>query len=71
MYPTTTSAYPKVSAREMFVGRKLDYSRDCRVKFGEYIQTHEDLDVTNTMQERTIGAVALGPWVTFKGHTNF
>jgi hypothetical protein len=70
-YPTTTSAFPNVSAREIFLGRKLDYSRDCQLPFGQYVQTHEDADITNSMRERTIGAIAIGPAGNLQGAYNF
>jgi hypothetical protein len=66
---STINMFPKrsmvgsgaISPRELFLGRKTDVKVECRVAFGEYVQAHEDLDVTNTMAERTIGAIVLGP----------
>ena len=40
-------------------GVKLDYNKHFKVIPGEYAQTFEGSD--NTMKERTIGAIALGP----------
>ena len=36
----------------------LDYNKNCKLQFGEYVQTHE---ITNklTKQERTVGDLAL------------
>jgi hypothetical protein len=66
-YPSRSSIYPNVSAKELFTGRKVDYSVDCKVQFGQYVQTHEDLEVTNTMKPRTIGAISLGPVGNIQG----
>jgi hypothetical protein len=37
----------------------LNFNAHCKVEFGEYVQTHEEHD--NTMQSRTIGAIATRP----------
>ena len=70
-YPSRSSIYPNVSAKELFTGRKVDYSLDCKVQFGQYVHTHEDLEVTNTMKSRTVGAIALGPAGNIQGTYNF
>ena len=40
-------------------GYILSFDRHFQVIFGEYAQTYEGTD--NTMKERTVGAIALGP----------
>ena len=51
---TTINMFPKSSAavgvapREMFNGRKVDFKRECRAAFGNYVQAHEDNAITNT-----------------------
>jgi len=51
----------KISPKELFTGRKINFKRDLRLSFGEYAQIHEDYsDVQkNTMKERTCDAIAL------------
>jgi hypothetical protein len=49
-----------ISPRELFTGVRVDYKRDCRLGFGEYVQVSADNDITNTMQPRTYGAISLG-----------
>jgi len=66
MFPKTSAAI-SVAPREMFFGRKVDYKRDCRAAFGDYVQAHEDNAVTNNMQERTVGAIVLGPTGNVQG----
>jgi uncharacterized protein Yka (UPF0111/DUF47 family) len=74
---TTINMFPKASsignfsARELFLGRKVNFNTDCRIAFGEYAQVHEDNDITNTMKERTIGAIALGPTGNVQGAYDF
>jgi hypothetical protein len=48
------------SPKEVFTGVKIDYSRDCKLGFGEYVQVHDDNAITNTMEPRTLGAISLG-----------
>jgi hypothetical protein len=60
-----------MSPREIVHGSTLDYNKHCRLMFGEYVQVHEDLLVTNTMQSRTTGAIALGPYGNEQGGYKF
>ena len=52
-------------------GIKLDYTKHCRLAFGDYAQTHEEHNPTNSMNERTIGAICLGPMENFQGGYKF
>jgi hypothetical protein len=46
----------------VFLGRKLGYNKVMKLPlFGDYAQVHRDDVITNTMAERTVGALALGP----------
>ena len=47
-----------ISPREKFIGRKLDYKRDLRIGFGDYVQLHPRC-TDNTMTSRTEGGIAL------------
>jgi hypothetical protein len=46
-------------------GNQVNYSKHCRLEFGEYVQTHEEQD--NTMIPRTKGALALRPTGNVQG----
>ena len=48
-----------LSPRTILTGQKVDYKRHCRFQFGEYAQTHEEHN--NSMNPRTVGALALQP----------
>lgn len=48
-----------LSPREIVTQQRINYNRHCTLVFGQYVQTHEEHD--NTMQSRTIGAIALRP----------
>ena len=57
--PPKDSFGNQLSRRTIIRGQKLDYNRHCRFQFGEYVQTHEQHD--NSMNPRTVGALALHP----------
>jgi hypothetical protein len=48
-------------------GTTLDFAKHCKVPFGAYVETHEETKPTNTMVERTRGAICLGPSANFQG----
>ena len=58
-----------LSPRTIITGQKLDYKRHCRYQFGEYVQTHEQHD--NSMNPRTVGALALHPTGNAQGSFYF
>ena len=47
MVPSSASG-DRISPRERFLGRKLDYQRDLRVGFGDYVQTYSPNIVKNS-----------------------
>ena len=47
------------SPSKIILNRKLNFNAHCKVEFGEYVQTHKEHD--NTIQSRTIGAIATRP----------
>ena len=56
-----------VSPREMFTGRKLDYKKDLRLKFGEYIQATSPNIISNSIASRTVVCIALLPVGNYQG----
>lgn len=61
MFPKTTSI-DKISPREYFLGRKINYKTDLRITFGEYAQVSIPNIVSNDPRvPRTEGAIALLP----------
>jgi hypothetical protein len=57
------------SPRTIVEGVTLDYNRHFQVIFGDYAQVFEGTD--NTMKERTVGAIALGPTGNLQGGVRF
>ena len=58
-FPVLGGASGNLSPHTILTGQKVDYKRHCRFQFGEYTQTHEEHD--NSMNPRTVGALALHP----------
>jgi len=56
-----------VSAQECLVGRKLDYRKDLRMEFEQYIQAWTPNNVKNSMKPRTEGCIALTPVGNIQG----
>jgi len=48
-----------LSPRTIVMGSKIDFNKHCRLKFGTYIQMHEQHN--NSLLPRTAGAIALHP----------
>ena len=59
MFPLKGGISQTQSPAELIVNRSLDAHAHCKVGLGDYVQTHEEHD--NTMDSRTIGAIALRP----------
>ena len=59
------------SPRENFTGRKIDFRRDLRLSFGDFVHVHEDRAVTNTTQSRTEEAISLLPLSNLAGSAQF
>ena len=58
-FPATGGASQDLSPRTILTGQQVDYKRHCRYQSGEYTQTHEEHN--NSMNPRTVGAIALHP----------
>ncbi len=58
--------------RDMIMGTQiLDCKNLCKLPFGAYVQTHDDVSITNTMEPRTTGGINLGPSNLNGGHKFF
>ncbi len=58
--------------RDMIMGTQiLDCKNLCKLPFGAYVQTHDDISITNTMEPRTAGGINLGPSNLHGGHKFF
>ena len=53
-----------ISPRELITGVKVDYNIHCKLSFGDYVQTHEEGNIKNGPEARTLGAISLGPNAT-------
>ena len=58
-FPARDGVSSKHSPRYIMTGQELSYTHHVQLKFGEYVQTHEEHN--NEMMECTLGAICLGP----------
>ena len=65
----------RLSPREAFTGRKVNFKRDVTIGFGDYAQVHEVSNIgTNTrnnMEPRTVGGIALLQRMNLQGTVKF
>ena len=70
--PRAAGASESLSPMELLTGRTLDYKKHCQLAPGAYCLVHEDLGVqTNSMKERALGAIAIGPTSNIQGSYRF
>jgi hypothetical protein len=55
----------------IMLGTTLDYEKQCKLPFGAYVETRDQNTPKNTLAERTIGAIWLGPTSKFQGSYKF
>ena len=71
MYPVSSRTDP-TPARELFIGRKIDYKKDVRIGFGEYVQIDAYPNPRNdATKARTVGALSLDPRGNLNGSIRF
>ena len=61
----------RASPRELFSGLKLDYSKDTRLAFGDYVQVFNKNASVDERKPRTDGAIALLPGGNAQGSWRF
>jgi hypothetical protein len=72
MLPNKSRTDGVLSPIELFKGRKVDYKRDVRIGFGEYVQAiNPNIVPRNSMAPRTDGAIALMPTGNMQGSVKF
>ncbi len=55
------------SLHEIFLSRKLNFTRHCIASFGSYIKAHNDPTIMNTMRLRNFPGIFLGPMGNHQG----
>ena len=59
--PATLGFSKVYSPREIVTQRKIDTNKDCKVRFGTYVEARKDAQIKNTMKSHTEECIALGP----------
>ena len=70
-FPKARSVCKTIFPREVVIGWSLNAANYCRYEFGAYSQTFEEPSPSNSMQERTIGAICVGPTRNIQGSYHF
>ena len=65
MFPRKGGISQTMSPRTLLTGLTMNYNRHWQLEFGEYVQTHEEHE--NSLNPRTIGALALRPTGNIQG----
>ena len=71
VFPPVGVISQKYSPRTTMPDCTLYYSKNCRLEFGTYAETHEDVPTTNCISERSQVAIYLGPTTKFQGSCKF
>jgi hypothetical protein len=58
--PSKTGISDTISPREILMRCRLDWNKHGTGEFGEYVEAHSDLDVTNANKPRTFAGIYLG-----------
>jgi hypothetical protein len=66
-FPPSSGVSNTFIPRTIMTGANLDFAKDCKIPFGAYVETYEENKPTNTMVERTRGAICLGLSANFQG----
>ena len=70
MLPSSTRMDP-TSPRDLLLGRKIDFTTDLRLGFGDYVQAKVQNSISNSMDPRTEGAIALTSLGNVQGSWKF
>ena len=70
-FPPTSGISDTISPRTLMTGVRMDFNKHCWIEFGAYAQTHEEDEPRNSMKNRTLGAISLGPSYNLQCGYNF
>jgi hypothetical protein len=71
MFPSSTGVSPTMSPALLVTGATPPDFNTLSLEFGTYVQMFEDSDPTNTLHNRTLGAVSLTPTGNTQGNDSF
>jgi hypothetical protein len=60
-FPTKGGISQQWSPHMIMAGKPLDYKKELAMQFGSYCQVHMHNSPQNSMKERTLGGICLGP----------
>ena len=69
-FPPNSGLSKTYSPRTIMIGKLLEWNKNSKLHFGAYAQVYDDRNVTNTLEERTQGAIFLEPTDNQQGTCN-
>ena len=69
--PPKSGLTTQLSPRNIVTGKTLNYKHHFKMPIGDYAQVHEEEQPRNSMAERTLGAICLGPIDNVQGGYKF
>ena len=69
--PANKGISEKYSPRQIFIGRKMDYTKHCKVISGAYLKAREYSVVTNDMKPWKHECISLGPSDNIQGSAKY
>ena len=69
-FPPNSELSKIYSPGTIMIGKYLDWDKSFMLHFGAYAQVHEYRNVTNLLEEKTQGAICLGPTGNLQGTYN-
>ena len=67
-FPFKSGPSKTYSPCKIMTGKALDWNKICKLQFGAYAQVHKDRNMTNTLEERTQGAIFLRTTGNYMAH---
>ena len=60
-FPPSIGVSREYIPRDIMIGTSLDFRKHCKLEFGEYDDTHEDIEPSNNMVPRNRSCICMVP----------
>ena len=64
--PSDNGVLDVYSPQNVIMGKGLAYENHCKFRFGYYVESHGDCNITNYMEELTVSDICLGHTANFQ-----
>jgi hypothetical protein len=69
--PPKSGITTHLSPHNLIAGKTLNFKHHFKLPIGDYAQVHQEEELRNSMAERTLGAICLGPIDNAQGGYKF